>query len=157
MKLSPKDREWYDKVLRAIAAAGAGPSDEDLAEAPILTEWAAAVSRRGHVTLLGVVTGHPRLGTASITTSQVIAVDTNLVWARTASRWYRLGRSVSETEREAGKSSKGAKAAAYAMRIAQAGFRMVDDRVVVEQLLAAYARKVREIDAADRIASEVEE
>lgn len=53
MKLWPLDREWFDKVLRAIAAAEAGPSDADLAQAPVLPDWKAAISPGGHVMLLG--------------------------------------------------------------------------------------------------------
>lgn len=39
MKLSPSDRAWFDKVLRAIAAADTGPSEADLAQAPVLSDW----------------------------------------------------------------------------------------------------------------------
>ena len=94
MKLSPQDRIWFDKVLRAIAAAEAGPSDADIAQAPILSDWKAAISPGGHIMLWGEVSDHPLLGTTSITTSQLIAIDPEAGWARTASRWYRLGRSI---------------------------------------------------------------
>ena len=92
MKLSSSDRAWFDKVLRAIAAAG--PSDADLVTAPVLTNWSPAISPRGHVLLWGEVIGHPVLSSDHITTSQLIAIDAEAGWARTASRWYRLGRSI---------------------------------------------------------------
>ena len=53
MKLSPQDRAWFDKVLRAIAAVEAGPSEADLAQAPVLSDWKAAISPGGHVMLWG--------------------------------------------------------------------------------------------------------
>ena len=102
MKLSPIDREWFDKVLRAIAAAEAGPSETDIADAPDLSDWQAAISPGGHVMLWGEVTNHPILGNSSIHTSQLIAIDPGAGWARTASRWYRLGRSMEALEAEVG-------------------------------------------------------
>ena len=102
MKLSPIDREWFDKVLRAIAAAEAGPSETDIADAPVLSDWQAAISPGGHVMLWGEVTNHPILGNSSIHTSQLIAIDPGAGWARTASRWYRLGRSMEALEAEVG-------------------------------------------------------
>ncbi|WP_354670364.1 DUF6634 family protein [Paracoccus sp. TOH] len=98
MKLSPSDRAWFDKVLRAIAAAEAGPSQADLAQAPVLSDWKAAISPCGHIMLWGEVTDHPLLGNASIHTSQLIAIDPKAGWARTASRWYRLGRPIAALE-----------------------------------------------------------
>lgn len=62
MKLTPNDRAWFDKVLRAIAAAEAGPSEADLEQAPVLSDWKAAISPGGHVMLWGEVTDHPLLG-----------------------------------------------------------------------------------------------
>lgn len=88
MKLSPSDCAWFDKVLRAIATVEAGPSDADLAQAPVLHDWKPAISPGGHVMLWGEVTDHPLLGNASIHTSQLIAINQDAGWARTASRWY---------------------------------------------------------------------
>ncbi|WP_028710233.1 DUF6634 family protein [Paracoccus pantotrophus] len=157
MKLSPSDRTWFDKVLRAIAAAETGPSEADLAQAPILSDWQAATSPGGHVMLWGEVTDHPLLGNASITTSQLIAIDPEAGWARTASRWYRLGRSIEALEAQLAESMNGKNTEADAIRFTLPGFMNVDDPALLAQLLAEYITQVREIDAADRAASGEEE
>ncbi len=43
----------------------------------------AVISSDGHMMLWGEVVDHPLLGTASITTSQLIAIDPEVGWART--------------------------------------------------------------------------
>ena len=88
MKLTPDQRAWIDKVLTAITAAEAVPSQADLADAPVLDCWRPLISHRGDLILWGMVSGHPRLGNNQITTSQLVAIDAAQGWARTASRWY---------------------------------------------------------------------
>ena len=68
-----------------------GPTEADLAQAPVLDRWVAMQDRIGHVILFGRVTDHPRLGNRDIHTSQVFGLDVAEKWARTYSRWYRLG------------------------------------------------------------------
>ncbi|WP_158282814.1 DUF6634 family protein [Aminobacter sp. AP02] len=62
------------------------------AEAPILDYWMIATRPVSH--LVGLATGHPVLtGTDRlITTSDLVMVSHDQSWARTLSRWYRLGR-----------------------------------------------------------------
>ncbi|WP_449043442.1 DUF6634 family protein [Paracoccus versutus] len=153
MKLSPIDREWFDKVLRAIAAAEAGPTEEDLAQAPVLSDWMAAISPGGNVMLWGEVTNHPLLGNASIHTSQLIAIDPEAGWARTASRWYRLGRSIDALEAELAESMNGEAKVADSVQFALPGFANINDPELLQKLLATYIARVRGIDAADRAAS----
>ncbi|QEU09179.1 DUF6634 family protein [Paracoccus yeei] len=157
MKLSPNDRAWFDKELRAIAAARAGPSEADLAQAPVLSDWKAAISPGGHVMLCGEVVNHPLLGHASIHTSQPVAIDPEAGWARTASRWYRLGRSIDALEAELAESMNGRKVKADTIRLTLPGFINLNDPALLAQLLAEYITRVREIDAADRSASGEEE
>jgi len=157
MKLSPTDRAWFDKVLRAIAAAEGGPSDADLAQAPVLSDWKAAISPGGHIMLWGEVTDHPLLGTTSITTSQLIAIDAEAGWARTASRWYRLGRALDALEAELGKSLNEKNTEADAIRFTLPGFHNIDDPELLQRLLTEYITRVREIDAADRVTPGEEE
>lgn len=85
IKLTPIDREWIDKLLRAMVTAEAGPSEADLAQAPVLSDWKAAISPGGHVILWGKVVDHPLLGTTNLTTSLLIAINPEDGWARTAS------------------------------------------------------------------------
>lgn len=157
MKLSPSDRQWFDKVLRAIAAAEAGPSDADLAQAPVLSDWKAAISPDGHVMLWGEVTDHPVLGNTSIHTSQLIAVNSEAGWARTASRWYRLGRSIDALEAELAVSMNEKAKLAGSFQFALPGFANINDPELLQKLLATYIARVRGIDAADRAASAEEE
>jgi hypothetical protein len=66
------------------------PTDEMLVRAPILNHWVAAIAPAP--CLVGSVSGHPRLGSRPlIHTSELYALDPIAGWARTWSRWYRLG------------------------------------------------------------------
>ncbi len=59
--------------------------------APILEQW--ALTYRPALCLTGLSTGHPRLvGTdRSIITSDLQLISFDQMWARTTSRWHRLG------------------------------------------------------------------
>jgi hypothetical protein len=74
-----------------FAQAERGPAPEDLAGAPVLTQWSPALARRSDLVLAGHVTGHPRLTGPWICTSPLVALDARAGWARSWSRWYRLG------------------------------------------------------------------
>lgn len=89
--------------LKAMAAKSGGlardlayirdngrPDDAILRNAPILNRWTMAFAPTA--CLIGSVSGHPRLGTSPlIHTSELIAIDELAGWARTWSRFYRLG------------------------------------------------------------------
>lgn len=124
-----------------------------MAQAPVLSDWKAAISPGLHVMLWGEVTDHPLLGTASITTSQLVAIDPEAGWARTASRWYRLGRSINALAAELAESLNGKNTEADAIRLTIPGFTNIDDPALLARLLTQYIMNVREIDAADRAAS----
>jgi hypothetical protein len=61
-----------------------------LQRAPLLEDWVPAVTPQG-VQLIGQVTGHPLLGDRAIATSSVWFADPDGAWARSLSRFYRLG------------------------------------------------------------------
>lgn len=65
-------------------------------DAPILDQW--NLINRPTPCLVGLSTGHPNLpGTnREIVTSDVWLMSDDLTWARTLSRWYRLGRPASK-------------------------------------------------------------
>lgn len=66
------------------------PSHSALVNAPWLENWSSAALFSP--CLLGEVTGHPLLGNRPrIHTSQLMILDTEQGWARTWSRFYRLG------------------------------------------------------------------
>ena len=153
MKLSLSDRAWFDKVLRAITAVENGPSAADLAQAPLLSDWKPAISSLGHVMLWGEVTDHPILGNASITTSQLIAINSEAGWARTASRWYRLGRDVDAVDTELTESLQGKGPLAGSFKLIPPGFTNINDPELLAQFLAKFIERVHEVDNADRVAS----
>jgi len=74
------------------ALTQAEPETIVLADAPRIDRWCAAVVDDLPV-LLGVVTGHPLLRECARTmTSPLIRIALDKGWARTFSRYYRLGR-----------------------------------------------------------------
>jgi hypothetical protein len=70
-------------------AAGWRPDVEYLASAPLIDRY--AVWARVSECLAGDVSDHPVLGTRKVVTSQLWAISPELGWARTYSRFYRLG------------------------------------------------------------------
>ena len=71
--------------------ADGGPSPADLRRAPLLDYW--SLARRSEPALIGLVHGHPELGSGGTTlTSLAVVLDADAGWARTWSRYYRLGR-----------------------------------------------------------------
>ena len=66
------------------------PTSADLADAPFLDE--VRLAPRNDVCLSGVCTNHPTLAGPRICTSSVWVFAPQLGWARTYSRWCRLGR-----------------------------------------------------------------
>lgn len=68
------------------------PTDDELAEAPLLRRWTLArVPGDVGLALVGSVEGHPRLGDKpAIVTSELIAFCPDDGWAVTRSRVYRL-------------------------------------------------------------------
>ena len=71
-------------------AAGAAPTAMDLKSAPLLVDWQLTTRLTG-ICLTGFVAGLALLGNKRICTSQLWALDPRLRWARTLSRFYRLG------------------------------------------------------------------
>lgn len=82
-----------DRTQRALIdlrrlQEGYRPSDEELANGPLLNSWC----RLGDH-LVGVVVGHPVVADGHrCITSPVLALAADGTWARTVSRYYRLGR-----------------------------------------------------------------
>lgn len=74
------------------------PMDRLFADAPLLDRW--VFGERPAACLMGESTGHPVLeGTGTlITTSDLILISQDHAWARTLSRWYRLGDPLSPSD-----------------------------------------------------------
>lgn len=62
-----------------------------LRDAPVLDLYVPLVTPVG-LHLVGQVSGHPRLGSRTIVTSQLWFADPDGMWVRTLSRFYALGR-----------------------------------------------------------------
>jgi hypothetical protein len=58
--------------------------------APLLTDWVPAITPQG-VHLIGRVTGHPLLRDCAAATTPLWFADPDGAWARSLSRFYRLG------------------------------------------------------------------
>ena len=71
---------------------GEMPSERELDGAPLLTDWLFGEIDGGYRRLGGFVTGHPLIGPGWCWTSVVLFVVPDRSWARTISRYYRLGR-----------------------------------------------------------------
>ena len=88
------EMERLAKLVTDIKRIHAGTSPEMLAgdEAPILDRW--VIGQRFAPCLAGLSTGHPRLlgENRLIGTSELWMLSADRTWARTLSRWYRLGR-----------------------------------------------------------------
>lgn len=85
-----------ERLLRLVAdlkmfCATKAPASSELAAAPILDRW--QVTSKPAYCLIGNVTGHPLLTGKGrrIVTSDLVLMDGERGWARTRSRWYRLG------------------------------------------------------------------
>jgi hypothetical protein len=61
-----------------------------LQKAPLITDWMPTLTPQG-VQLIGHVTGHPLLGDCAVATTPLWLADPDGEWARSLSRFYRLG------------------------------------------------------------------
>ncbi len=83
--------ELLKRSVTAFQAALQGPNPDGADQDAPKMEHYLIVLQAQKMTLHGWVEGHPRLGTRIINTSLLIHVSEDRKWARTLSRWYRLG------------------------------------------------------------------
>ncbi|WP_299938225.1 DUF6634 family protein [uncultured Pelagimonas sp.] len=83
--------ENFDEVLKAIADAERGPTDEELTNAPIINHYRLETIGQSVQQIYGKVQGHPTIDDPYVTTTPLFGFDPDAGWARTRSRWYRLG------------------------------------------------------------------
>ena len=109
VKFYPDEREQgecFELEIRRLSAlmadmsalrGGASPEDLTDGEPPFLDGW--VMAQRPIPCLVGLSSGHPRLfGTGRpIATSDLWLMSADNSWARTLSRWYRLGRPAGHT------------------------------------------------------------
>ncbi|WEK03882.1 MAG: hypothetical protein P0Y65_17060 [Candidatus Devosia phytovorans] len=74
------------KLLQSVGH----PAVESMIEAPLVEDW--VLGYRLEPALIGTVVGHPLLADGPVTTSGIFYMDPSAGFARTLSRYYRLGR-----------------------------------------------------------------
>lgn len=77
----------YNKALDAASNFHA----RDMIGAPSLEDYTPVVYTSGRIFMFGDAEGHPLLGTTYISTSDLVWIDVDAGFARTVSRWYKLG------------------------------------------------------------------
>lgn len=140
---------WAQKIRTAITAADGGPSEHDLAEAPVLNYWRPHITRHGAPILWGMASGHPTLSEGWITTSQLVAIDVDRTWARTASRWYVLAQHFSDYEAKIAKGLGMEEAPSGFVQVDLLGYRPLDDLSLLDELLAAWRVRMMRDDAGE--------
>lgn len=145
--MNPEQHRRLAQLLTVISLAEAWPTSDDLAGAPLLDLWRPMANLQGSVVLWGEVSGHPRLGATTITTSRLIALDPEAGWARTLSRWYRLGQPFSAFEADLAGSMGIQEANRAILSFELAGFLPVDDPDLLARLLQAFITRVRRMEA----------
>ena len=93
-ELFEAELERLSALAADMEACGNGVPPETLIDgpAPVLDGW--IIAQRPIACLAGLSSGHPRLPGANraIVTSDLWLLSSDRSWARTLSRWYRLGR-----------------------------------------------------------------
>jgi hypothetical protein len=89
MGLSANLRVLADDLDRINA--GAGPTEADLASAPILFDWEPKLTQAQEPAIRGVVRGHPAIPDGETLRAEILALDPDLSWIRTWTGYYRLG------------------------------------------------------------------
>jgi hypothetical protein len=73
------------------------PAEEILRTSPLLDEWSFGFTPSP--CLIGTIYGHPMLGNSRcVHTSELVLIDPGKRWARTWSKFYRLGRQLRTQE-----------------------------------------------------------
>ncbi|MEA1673988.1 DUF6634 family protein [Nitrospirillum sp. BR 11163] len=81
----------YSRIARDLElfSQGISPSSAEISKAPLLNSY--RITRREYDILAGKSYGHPLIEDGPIFTSQLIIFNREDGWARTLSRYYRLG------------------------------------------------------------------
>lgn len=87
-RIAARHRRLADDLERI--AGGNHPDADELRHAPLLTEWRLCLAPGPH--LVGIVHGHPVIPDRHVCrTSELFTLDPKSGYARTRSRFYRLG------------------------------------------------------------------
>ena len=89
------------RMAEILALVERGPTPEDLERAPRLSPWSLALAFEEVPVMAGHVTDHPRLGETWMRSSMLMGLDPERRWARTWTRWYRLGEHMTDDDHPA--------------------------------------------------------
>jgi len=129
------------KALAAIRSAETGPLHLDLNNAPQLELWVPVRNRFGVLALWGQVADHPEFGADDIVTSPLVAWNPAERWARSISRWYRLGQPFFSLNEELAPQMGGT---ASSLTIEIAGVRPLDDLDFANRLIEIFVNHIRQ-------------
>lgn len=79
-----------EEMLTAIQAAEDGPTDADLIDAPTLDFWRIEMWN-DHFRIYGECSDHPEIDDRYVTTAPLLALNSSGGWARSRTRWYKIG------------------------------------------------------------------
>lgn len=129
------------KALAAIRSVETGPLHLDLVNAPRLELWVPVRNKFGVLALWGRVTDHPEFGADDIVTSPLVAWNLTENWARSFTRWYRLGQPFFSLNEELAPQMGGA---ASSLTIEIAGLLPLDDLDVANRLIEFFVNHIRQ-------------
>jgi len=94
--LKAQKKAAYEDLRRvSLRRGGAGPLPGDLLDTPELVNWIVLKDPKfDGVILLGTPRGHPTTRGPLSSTSRLCGLDEGSKWARTVTRWYKLGKQV---------------------------------------------------------------
>jgi hypothetical protein len=112
--MSALSRETLSRLATSIAESATPPAPSALEAAPRLVAWAPVLAMH-RPCLMGRVFGHPdQEDGADLQTTPIIAFHAEAGYARSVSRWYRLGTPIHEADPDLAAHMK-AKASPYLM------------------------------------------
>ena len=149
--MAPELKHHLARVMIAIRAAEARPTVAEIAEAPLLAGWRVLISPQGSPVIWGQVSGHPRLGDTMISTSRLIAINQSAGWARSISRWFRLGAPIAGDETRDRPPATLSQAKRQASASEFGDFIALDDMRLLRSILADFIARAREEAAAQGI------
>lgn len=144
----PDDQRFISRATAALAALERGPRPEDLAEAPLAETWIPLVKDGTDLPVLwGYVTGHPLLGDRFIRTSPLIGLSRETGWARTFSRWYRLGEAFPVWKAQLSKRLEDPAREIGLLRWGSTGYSAIADEALLEAMMANVTALLKNPDA----------
>ncbi|MFC0200369.1 DUF6634 family protein [Paracoccus rhizosphaerae] len=141
-------QSFIDLAKASVAALERGPTPEDLAEAPLADLWAALVKDEDDLPALWAqVLGHPLLGDRQILTSALVGLNRDAGWARTISRWYRLGTPFPSAEVRLASSVHDRKVTSGYMPLGSTGYLALVDNALLEAKMTRFVSLLKNLDA----------